>query len=872
MQRLVRAVPTGLRKRLLFLVLASVLPFVVLIGLVARRHLLDQKPVAAAHARANSSTLAEQLDAKLRTIGAAMRNTANFVTADPAEKPSNDRALRMATGNLPGETADWSLYAQGGRLAGGPPPRDGEPDGKFLWTEWQRRGARFSPFVTEPVLLHSGQTIHIVLPMRDSRGADGLLVAPIPLRLIRPTLTGEQLPTGTSLAVISERGVIVARHPDPDRWVGFNISGTPLERAVRTAPGGVAEVTTQDSVQRVVGVARMTEVPWLVGTGIPLTAVYAQSRADFARAIGWGMLALTLALVMAMWQASRIIAPLAQLSADAATLGTGNLAHRSGVLGRDEFGALAATINEMATTLEQQGAVLRESEERYRGLFDINPLPMWVLDPESLAFLAVNRAATEAYGYSEEEFRVMKVSDIRPAEDVPALLTHLAQSGAKAQRYVTRHRRKDGTVFQVEIDSGAITFAGRPARLVVVHDVSERVRAEEALRDAEVQLRQSQRLEAIGQLTGGIAHDFNNVLTAIGSYSDFLYESLDAGDARRLDIQEIRKAADRAAGLTKQLLAFSRSQILQPRVLDINVALVELEALLKRLLSADLELVFALAPDAGHVRADPGQLAQVVINLAVNARDAMPDGGVLTISTRNETVLQTRAVGPSHRAVPPGDYVAIEVVDTGTGMDPETLGRIFEPFFTTKGPGEGTGLGLSTAHGIIHQSGGFISAESQPGVGTTFTILLPRVNQPVEPDQPTPERAVAGNRDEIVLVVEDEEAVRRAAKRILVKKGYTVLEAANGNEALEQVAAQPRIDLLLTDLVMPGMGGRELVRVLRERNRAMPTLYMSGYTKDAVMRAELDPDIMVLEKPFSQEELASKVREVLDKNGRLPNV
>ena len=760
--RLVRTGPTGLRKRLLFLVLASVLPFLLLIGMVARRQFLEQKPLAAERALARAQRLADQFDDRFSSIESVMRAVSLSLGARPADKPGNDRIMQGLRGTFGPGFASWRLFDPSGRLLGTSIQNDRDaPRAEYMRSLWAGRYSGQNAFVSEPMNTPSaGYIVHMILPMRDARGDSAFIAAQLRLQSLQPLIDARGLPEGSAIVIINERGIVVGRSPDPQRWVGRDLSSYSFFRSSLGKWTDTREDWAADSVERVLAVAHLRNAPWLAWAGIPMSAVYAQTRADFTRAVGWGTLALGLALVLAMWQASRIIAPLAQLSADAATLGTGNLSHRSGVLGTDEFGALAATINEMATTLEQQGTVLRENEERYRGLFDINPLPMLVLNPETLAFLAVNRAAIEVYGHSEPKFLAMKVSDVHPAEDEPALMTHLAQSQGKTQRYLTRHRRKDGTVFHVEIDSAGITFAGRPARLVVVHDVSERIRAEKALRDAEMQLRQSQRLEAVGQLTGGIAHDFNNVLTAIGSYSYFLYESLDPSDARRLDIQEIRKAADRAAGLTKQLLAFSRSQILQPRVLDINAALVELEALLRRLLSADLELVFALAPDAGRVRVDPGQLAQVMINLAVNSRDAMPDGGVLTISTRNETVSQSRASGPLPQAVAPGEYVVIEVVDTGTGMDRETLSRIFEPFFTTKGPAEGTGLGLSTVHGIVHQSGGHVSAASQPGIGTTFTILFPRVDQPVEPEEPRPVRAVPGNRNEIVLVVEDEEAVR----------------------------------------------------------------------------------------------------------------
>ena len=857
--RRARAAITGLRKRLLFLVLGSVLPFLLLIGLVAQSHLADQQPIAAERALARSQRVADQLDDQLSSIEGVMRAVTLSIGAQPTDRAANDRVLRGLASSLGADLASWRVFDTAGRLIGSSSAGDEAPRSDYMRSLWAARTDR-DAFLTEPVKTSwAGHIVHMILPMRDTRGDSAFLVAQIRLQRLRPIIHARGLPEGTAIAVLSDAGTVLGRVPAPDRWVGRNLSWFAPLRDSRGQSSGSIVATTPDGVERMLAFARTRNAPWLVWTGIPMTAVFAQARFEFLRAVGYGGLAFVLALLLAMWQASRIIDPLKRLSADAAKLGTGDLAHRSDVTGPDELGVLAQTINQMASTLEHQGTVLRESEERYRGLFDVNPLPMWVLDPTSLDFLAVNRAAVEAYGYSEEEFLAMKVSDIRPPEDIPTLLKHLAESEGSSHRYLTRHRRKNGTVFPVEIDSGSFTISGRPARLVVAHDVSERIRAEEALRHAESQLRQSQRLEAVGQLTGGIAHDFNNVLTAIGSYSDFLYESLDPGDARRLDIQEIRKASDRAAGLTKQLLAFSRSQILQPRVLDVNESLAELESLLSRVLTADLELVFALDPEAGRVRADPGQLAQVIINLAVNARDAMPEGGVLTISSRNERVTSDSV------DVKPGDYVVIDVTDTGAGMDSQTLQRIFEPFFTTKGPGKGTGLGLSTVYGIIHQSGGYISAESAVGRGTTFTIHLPRVDHPVEPERPKRETAIPGQRSEIILVVEDEESVRRATRRILIKKGYTVLEGSDGNEALQVIRSHSKIDLLLTDLVMPGMGGRELVRVLRSEGRAIPTLYMSGYTKDAVMRSELDPDIMVVEKPFSQDELAAKVREVLDK-------
>jgi len=864
-RRIARAAPLGLRTRLILLVLASVLPFLLLIGIVARRQFVQQKPMAAAQALARARDLARDLDLLLRDIETTGRATTHALSPNASHRAENDQTLREIAGETQHPFTSWALVAPDGTLVGTSGPNRAMDDDQLFRSLVEGIDDRSRRVITGPVKLPAGEyAIHMIIPMRGDDGGRAFLVAQILLRAFRPLLMPRDVPAGSSLAIHSDKGRVLGRYPEPDKWVGGDIAGTPLDSAVVDAFDGPTEYTTTDGVHRLLAVTRMEEVPWRVGVGVPTAVLFARARGDVIRTFSYGGLALALAIGLALWQASRIVGPIKRLSADASKLGTGDLAHRSGVLGNDELGGLARTINEMATTLEHQGTVLRESEERYRNLFDINPLPMWVIDPETLNFLAVNKAAIETYGYSEAEFRRMKTSEIRAPEDVPDLIRKLAETRSRTGRYVTRHRRKDGMLFPVEVDAGPITFAGRPARLITARDISERVRAEEALRNAEAQLRQSQRLEAVGQLTGGIAHDFNNVLTAIGSYSDFLYESLDAGDARRLDVQEIRKAAERATGLTKQLLAFSRSQILQPRVLDVNESLAELESMLRRVLTAEIELVLKLDPEAGRVRADPGQLSQVLLNLAVNARDAMPDGGVLTISTRNERLTDGSRIADGGVEMKPGDYVVIDVADSGVGMDPQTRQRIFEPFFTTKKQGEGTGLGLSTVYGIVDQSGGYISTESAVGNGTTFTIRFPRVHQPVEPERPVPEAAVAGQRSEVILVVEDEESLRRATKRILIKKGYTVLEAANGKDALQVLQSQSKVDLLLTDLVMPGMGGRELVRVLKEQDRAIPTLYMSGYTKDAVMRVELDPGIMVLEKPFSQAELAAKVREVLD--------
>jgi len=392
----------------------------------------------------------------------------------------------------------------------------------------------------------------------------------------------------------------------------------------------------------------------------------------------------------------------------------------------------------------------------------------------------------------------------------------------------------------------------------------ERKRAEEALRHSEEQLRQAQKMEAVGRLAGGIAHDFNNLLTVITSYGDLLLEDLAPDDSRRDDVEQIRKAAEGAAALTRQLLAFSRQQVLEPKVLDLKATVAGTEKLLQRLIGEDVQLATALAPDLGAVKADPVQLEQVIINLAVNARDAMPAGGRLTIEAAN--VEMDEVYVRSHAPARPGRYVMLVLSDTGIGMDEQTKARIFEPFFTTKESGKGTGLGLATVYGIVKQAGGFIWVYSEPGRGTSFKVYLPRVDEAAEPTFARPATTEPRRGAETVLVVEDAAAVRMVTRQVLERYGYTVLEAPNGETALRLAAKHHGpIQLLLTDVVMPGLSGRQLAEQLAQLRAEMKVLYVSGYADNAIVHhGILDSGVAYLQKPFTPETLARRVRDVLD--------
>jgi two-component system cell cycle sensor histidine kinase/response regulator CckA len=527
---------------------------------------------------------------------------------------------------------------------------------------------------------------------------------------------------------------------------------------------------------------------------------------------------------------------------------------------KDRLSRLVPAVQREVRDAETRAAARRAehqvqaSAERYRQLFESTPLPMWVYDLETLRILTVNEAAVRRYGYTREEFVELGLADLRRPEDQVKLRADIAnRTDAPA---IWRHVTKRGEELAVEITAHDLDFEGRPARLVLANDVTERQRLEE-------QLRQSQKMEAIGRLAGGVAHDFNNILCVIMSYSETLLDTLDPGEMRD-DVEQIRNAGVRGAALTRQLLMFNRQQLLEPRVLDLNDVLTDMGKMLKRLLREDIELVSITDPVLGQVRADQGSLEQVIMNLVVNARDAMPAGGKLTLETANVELDQVYA--HDHLGVDPGRYVMILVADTGVGMDPATQARIFEPFFTTKERGRGTGLGLSTVFGIIQQNHGHVWVESRPSVGTTFRVYLPRIDAATTPIRPRG-RPITLYGNETILLVEDDDQVRAVALAILKKFGYVVIAAHDGDEAQRHCEAHPhRIHLLLTDVVMPGITGPELARRLQRIRPDMKVLCMSGYTDEADRpgMGPLDTEIAYLQKPFTAEALSIRVRGVID--------
>ena len=516
----------------------------------------------------------------------------------------------------------------------------------------------------------------------------------------------------------------------------------------------------------------------------------------------------------------------------------------------------------------------RRSEERANWLtrvLDHSLNEVYIFDAETLRFVQVNQGAQSNLGYSMDELADMTPSDLTPAITPESFARSIEplREGLERQLVVnTEHRRKDGSLYPVEVHLQLTEREPRPVFLAVILDITERKAAEEALRASEEQLRQSQKMEAIGQLAGGIAHDFNNLLTAIIGYADLLLVDLPGDDGTmRPDLEQIKRSAERAGSLTRQILAFSRRQALRPRVVSLNEVIAGMEPLLRRSLGEQIDLLVTQQPGLGLVEVDTHQFEQVLMNLAVNARDAMPAGGRLTIETAD--VELDAEFAAAHVDVTPGSHVMLAVSDTGRGMDEETLTHIYEPFFTTKGVGEGTGLGLSTVYGIVRQSGGSITVESRVGGGSTFRLYLPRVSLSASPAGAGAE-AVRPIRALTVLLVEDEPALRSLVERVLTDRGYQVVVAGSGPEALEALKNQTRPpDLLLTDVILPGgMQGNQLAKHLLRSFPGLSVLYMSGYARDSIVReGPSDKGVDCLEKPFTPESLAAAVKRALDKRG-----
>jgi len=511
-----------------------------------------------------------------------------------------------------------------------------------------------------------------------------------------------------------------------------------------------------------------------------------------------------------------------------------------------------------AVEIKRNEQALRRSEARYRSLVQSSVYGIYRSSLEG-RFLDVNPALITMLGYesAEEILQLDPENEVfAHAEEHTRLIEEFRRTG-RLDGIEVKWKRKDSSSVTVRISGRAVSSADEPADVLeaIAEDVTDR-------RVLEDQFRQAQKMEAVGRLAGGVAHDFNNLLMVISGYAEVILAGLDFRHPLHEKGRAIQQAADRATTLTRQLLAFSRKQLLELKVVDVNAVVQDMERLLRPLIGENVEFDAKLSPEAAHTRADAGQLEQILMNLVVNAKDAMPNGGKLTMQTQNIVVDENHRRGQTF--IRPGQYVMLSVSDTGMGMDKETQSRIFEPFFTTKEKGKGTGLGLSTVYGIVKQSGGYVLVQSEEGRGTKFQIYLPRVEGIAEKHAPQSTPAILGG-SETVLLVEDEESVRQLVRDTLTAKGYRVVEAENGEAGLAAAAQhQGKIDLVITDVVMPGIGGRELIKQLAELRPETKVLYLSGYTEDAIIsEGTIEREAAFLQKPFTLKSLSQKVREVL---------
>jgi PAS domain S-box-containing protein len=596
--------------------------------------------------------------------------------------------------------------------------------------------------------------------------------------------------------------------------------------------------------------------PVLVALFIDLDTIGVRSLLIFVAA-------LAASVSFVAYMARQIVDPVLTLTNDAHALAAGVTGHRSTIASNDEIGALAAALNRMAETVEKRNAALADNERRYRFLFDSNPLPMWAWDADTMNILAVNEAAVEKYGYEREQFLSLRITDLLDPSELPRFGgARLPFSESRQTAGTWMHRTAAGRRIEMDVVTTSSRRLGRASWLSVGIDVTARREAERALARSEEQLRQAQKMEAIGTFAGGISHDFSNLLTGMLGYCDLLLATMPENSEHREDVEEIRALAVRGTELSRQVLAISRRQVLQPVVCDANAVVRGLDRLLRRLIGENIELNTRLSADVCSTRADVAQLEQVLLNLVGNARDAMPNGGKLEL----ETALLSPAERDRLNLDASRSWMALRVKDTGVGMSPEVMTHIFEPFFTTKEKGKGTGLGLALAASMIDQIGGEIRVDSAPGLGTTVHLLLPHLATVGHLTPAAPEPSVPLNGTETILLAEDEDAVRAVTMAALERRGYRVLAAPDGETALAISNAFPgAIDLLVTDVVMPGMNGRELAERLERSRPGLPVLFVSGYTDDAVLLKGIATDgRTLLPKPFTSLEVAQRVRAAID--------
>jgi PAS domain S-box-containing protein len=760
------------------------------------------------------------------------------------------------------------------------------PNGPRRITLWDQHSAPAIDFYVParagdsmPLPVGQPPTTEGLLPLR--RGGQGAIIE-------SSAGVSDSFPALTRLGYLTAQSPMVINPPDLfDRLVGADASVmfgnadgslwfSPSKRVVVSGPSidltspGVA-VDQSRGEDRLGALMPIRDTPWTVWVDFPEALVTAPARDFLRRMIVLGLILSVGGAVVVRLLTLRVTRPLAEMTAATEAIEAGDYTRRLDDGRLDEFGRLARSFDAMTMHVahdlahrERVARTLQENDDRLRDTLSAARVGTWQMTPGS-----------ETTQWSETMAPLFGLAKEHLPSTRSEVLALIHQDDHEAVKHCLDRapgdRREHETYFRALQPTGEVKWllgrsrvredaAGVTQIFGVCFDVSEQRRLED-------QLRQSQKMDAIGKLAGGVAHDFNNLLTAILGFGNFVLDSMSLDDPRRIQVQEILKAGQRAASLTAQLLAFSRQQMVQPVVVDVNAVVTETNEMLRRLIGENIQLEARLSPDVVPVRADPVQLQQVIMNLAINARDAMPDGGRLTIETANAEL--DAASRSEHFEVVPGRYALLAVTDTGVGLSAEVRARMFEPFFTTKGRGQGTGLGLATVYGAVKQAGGYIWAYGEPGRGSSFKVYLPAAMPVAGAAAVAAPPAAAVRGSETVLLVEDEEAVRLLAGMILTRGGYTVIEASSAREATEKYLAHGgNISVLVTDVVLPMSSGPELFKDLSLKDPRLKVLYMSGYTDDAVFRTgRLRPGEAFIQKPFTSESLRGKVREILDHVG-----
>ncbi len=860
-----------IRLRLIGLALLSALPLLALGVYRLTKSALHDRAMLSMDAARAAEVAAARIDERLRAADALLLGLSNTLDADPAQRARNELVLRRTLAAAPAAASNIFLLDTAGTRVAIARPRTASGDSlqttvnqSFFAIVKRRHDLVIGEFRRSEVFADHPWVIVLARAVVDERGNfAGVVSMPVRLdSLVSGAVSDPEL--GNPLVtIVDTSGVVLARSLNADAFVGHK----KFPNGVQIDARGTLELRDFDGRRRLTGYTRTRTAPWQVDVGLSQDALDDRLADSLRQDVAIFLLAVMIAVGMAYLVGQRITQPLEGLVTAARAFERGDTGTRAPSAGPSEIHLLANAFNQMADTVDRRSAALADSERRYRLLFDSNPLPMWAWDADSMQIMAVNEAAIEKYGYERDRFLTLRITDlIDPSEFARFSGARLPFSENRQSAGTWLHRTSTGRQVEMEVITTSSRRLGRASWLSVGIDVTARRAAERALARSEEQLHQAQKLEAVGTFAGGISHDFNNLLTGMLGYCDLALDALDETSEAYRDVAEVRALAMRGSDLARQILTVSRKQVVQLTALDPNEVVTGLDRLLRRIVGAHIELEVKLADDIGAIRADAGQLEQVLLNLASNARDAMPEGGAIHIATR----VISGSDAPAHDLPPASDWVMLSVRDTGVGMSPEVRDRIFEPFFTTKERGKGTGLGLALAHSMVEHSGGVMRVTSAPGEGTEFVLYFPRLDAALL-TQPADERTGPELRgSETILFAEDESSVRTVATAALERYGYRVLAAADGDSAIAISRAYPgKIDLLLTDVVMPGMNGRQLAETMRHQRAGIQVMFVSGYTDDEALLGDVRKDERAfLQKPFTTLELVRRIRAALDQPTR----